>query len=113
MTKWEVIKGRVVVGDVVRWHEGIPDQNPRRRSKKPRLVGRWQVTAQVEACWTGGFISLIVLKCEITQNFEGRELIPMKKGALIRRKRATLAGAEKRLEPEPPKAITRSRFLRD
>ena len=110
MTRWEVIAGKVVVGDVVRWHEGIPDQNPRRRSRKARTVGRWQVTGQVEACWTGGFISLVVLKCEMTQNFEGRELMPLKKGVLIRRKRSTLAGAERRMEPEPPKAT--SKFLR-
>lgn len=67
------------------------------------------MTAQVEHCWRDGLVTLIVLKCEITQNAYGMELVPFKEGETMRRKRSTLAGAERRMEPEPPKV--RSRFL--
>jgi hypothetical protein len=110
---WISCGGDFELGDVVRWHEEIPRDSQRRKLRKGMRFGRWFVTAQIGACWRDGMASLIALKCEITQNAYGMELIPLAKGAPMKRKRSTLAkaGAEKRVEPDPPKPAVKSRFL--
>jgi len=113
MKCWEPCGGKVAIGDVVRWTEGIWHESRRRKTRKATKIGARDVTAQVEACDARGFVSLNVLKCEVTGNRFGMPLEPLKKGAVIRRKRITLTkgGAGKLVQPDPPRPKVKSRFL--
>ena len=110
MRRWEPCGGKFETGDVVRWTEGVW-HNPRRRKKKSLRVGTRAVTAQVTDCDAKGWVVLEVMKCETGTSRYAVTLEPLKRKAVIKRKRTTIARgrAEKLAEAPQPKA--KSRFL--
>lgn len=77
--------------DIFCWKEGIWPTRRRRRAKYPS--GEQEVTGEITAI-DGDFISLRVMKAEITKNEVAKELKPHKVGAVIRKKRASLLKAD-------------------
>jgi hypothetical protein len=114
MPKWIACKGDFVTGDVVRWTEAVWAKDARRRRKKPLNVGKQLVTAEVLTEDGKGFVYLKVMKCEILSSLYAKELEPLKKDQIIKRKRVTVGkGGVERLKwsDESARALAVSRFM--
>jgi len=101
------------IGDVIRWTERVWYKSPRRRKAKLTAVAQQEVTAQLMAADKRGFIYLEVMKCESGESHFAMGIEPLKKKDTIKRKRTTISrgGAEKLVQPDPPKLKVKSRFL--
>lgn len=111
MARWIACGGNFDIGDVVRWTEGVWHQPRRGRKRKAMRVARQEVTAQVMTYHTSGWVYLQVLKCEAGESWYGLGIEPLKKSAIIKRKRTTLekGGAEKLAGPpsSPPRRLSK------
>jgi len=89
---WEVSQ-EFVVSDVVEWTETIwPARKPRRKSK-PRPLGKQKVTGQIAEI-EGEFITLIILKAEITDNPHRADIRAHLVGTAITKKKQTILKGE-------------------
>ncbi len=92
---WKQSGDGFLESDVLKWKEAM--WAPKRRRKQRHPWGEQEVTGEVTAI-DGDFVSLKVLKAEITKSNVAADLKPHKVGAVIRKKRATLMkGKPKRL----------------
>ena len=85
---WEQANGDLLEADVIGWQEAIWPLRKSRR-KKPRPIGKQAVVGQIFKI-EGDFITLQVLKAEVTENLTRRELQPYRIGQTITKKRQTL-----------------------
>jgi len=86
---WESTVGELVVSDVIEWTETIwPTRKPRRKSK-PKPLGKQKVTGQITGV-EGDFITLIILKAEITDNPHRADIRPHQAGTTITKKQQTI-----------------------
>lgn len=96
-SNWDSAVGELVISDVIEWTETIwPARKPRRKSK-PRPLGKQKVTGQITGI-EGDFITLIIIKAEITDNPHRADIKPHPVGMAITKKKQTiLKGAPQRL----------------
>jgi hypothetical protein len=88
MTTWIPAGRNFIPADVIRWTE--PVWKPRRSKKaKPLKIGLRQITAEVLKD-EDGWVQLLVLENTVTENNSIKSIPPLKKGAELKRKRATL-----------------------
>ncbi len=93
---WESASGDLMEADVIGWQEAIWPLRKSRR-KKPRPRGKQAVVGQVLKI-EGDFITLQILKAEVTENLTRWELRPYRVGETITKKRQTLMkGSPERL----------------
>jgi hypothetical protein len=92
---WKQSGDGFVESDVLKWKEAL--WAPKRRRKQRHPWGEQEVTGQITAI-DGDYISLKVMKAEITKSNVAADLKPHKVGAIIRKKRSTLLrGSTERL----------------
>lgn len=90
---WESTVRELVLSDVIEWTETIwPVRKPRRKSK-PRPLGKQKVTGQITGI-EGDFITLIILKAEITDNPHRADIRPHQAGMAITKKKQTILKGE-------------------
>jgi hypothetical protein len=88
MTKWIPAGKDFISADVLRWSE--PVWKPRRSKKaKPLKIGIRQITAEVLKD-EDGWVQLLVLENSVIENNSIKPIPSLKKGAELKRKRATL-----------------------
>ena len=116
MPKWIPCGGKFITGDVVRWIEPVWVEKGRRKKTLVK-VGMRAVTAAVLKDEGREFASLSVLKCEVLDTIGPYFLQPLKKDAVVKRKRMTIArGGGERLpwtgkDGEGARALVTSKFL--
>ena len=82
---WTESDNQLVISDVIEWTETIwPPRKPRRR-QRPMPLGRQKVTGQI-AELREDFVTLIVLKSEITENPHRADIKPHQVGKAIIKK---------------------------
>jgi hypothetical protein len=88
MANWIPAGNNFIPADVLRWTE--PVWKPR-SSKKAKLlkIGLRQISAEVLKD-EDGWVQLLVLENVVTENNSIKPIPPLKKGAELKRKRATL-----------------------
>jgi hypothetical protein len=92
-SNWESAVGELVLSDVIEWTETIwPVRKPRRK-QKPKPLGRQQVTGQITGI-EGEFITLIILKAEITDNPQRADIRAHQVGTVITKKQKTILKGE-------------------
>ena len=92
-SNWESAVGVLVVSDVIEWTETIwPARKPRRKSK-PKPLGKQNVTGQITGI-EGEFITLTILKAEITDNPHRTDIKAHQVGTVITKKRQTILKGE-------------------
>lgn len=92
-SNWESVVGELVISDVIEWTETIwPARKPRRK-QKPKPLGKQKVTGQVTGI-EGDFITLIILKAEITHNPHRADIRPHQIGTAITKKQETIFKGE-------------------
>ena len=96
-SNWESAVGELVLSDVIEWTETIwPARKPRRKSK-PKSLGKQKVTGQITGI-EGDFITLTILKAEITDNPNREDIRPHQVGtAIIKKQQTILKGEPQRL----------------
>lgn len=94
---WDSAVGELVLSDVIEWTETIwPARKPRRKLK-PKPLGKQKVTGQITGI-EGDFITLTILKAEITDNPHRADIRPHPIGTSITKKLQTLLkGSPQRL----------------
>ena len=85
--EWLPADSGILEADVVRWEEAI--WAPKRRRRQNRPWGSQEVIGQVTAL-DAEYVSIKVMKAEITENNIAAELKPHRPGTVIRKKRVTL-----------------------
>ena len=98
MEQWVSASDGFIEADVIRWNESV-FANPRRGKGKPLRIGERQVVAEVLRTDRDGWVYLLVRACTITvDNFAGRNVLPLKFEAQIKRaKKTILRGKPERL----------------
>lgn len=98
MEQWVSASECFIEADVIRWNESV-FQNRRRGKGKPLRIGERQVIAEVLRTDRDGWVFLLVRACTITaDNFAGRNILPLKFEAQIKRAQKTiLRGKPERL----------------
>jgi len=92
-SNWDSTVGELVISDVIEWTETIwPACKPRRKSK-PKPLGKQKVTGQITGI-EGDFITLIILKAEITDNPHRADIKPHQVGMAITKKQETILKGE-------------------
>ena len=90
---WESAVGELVLSDVIEWTETIwPARKPRRKSK-PKPLGKQKVTGQITGI-ERDFITLTILKAEITENPHRADIKPHQTGMTITKKQQTILKGE-------------------
>ncbi len=90
---WDSAVGELVLSDVIEWTETIwPARKPRRKSK-PKPLGKQKVTGQITGI-EGDFITLTILKTEITDNPHRADIRPHQAGTAITKKQQTILKGE-------------------
>lgn len=93
MMSWTDSDDQLVISDVIEWTETVwPPRKPRRKSK-PKPLGKQKVTGQITGI-EGDFITLIILKAEITDNPHKADIKPHTVGKAITKKRQTILKGE-------------------
>lgn len=86
---WDSTVGEFVISDVIEWTETIwPARKPRRKSK-PKPLGKQKVIGQITGI-EGDFITLTILKAEITDNPHRADIRPHQVGTTITKKKQTI-----------------------
>lgn len=92
-SNWESTVGELVLSDVIEWTETIwPARKPRRKSK-PKPLGKQKVTGQITEI-EGDFVTLTILKAEITDNPHRADIRSHQVGTAITKKRQTILKGE-------------------
>jgi hypothetical protein len=90
---WESTVRELVISDVIEWTETIwPARKPRRKSK-PMPLGKQKITGQITGI-EGEFVTLTILKSEITDNLHRADIRPPPVGAAITKKKQTILNGE-------------------
>ena len=84
---WKQSGDGFVESDVLKWKDALWAHKRRRKQRHP--CGEQEVTGQITAI-DGDYVSLKVMKAEITKSNVAADLKPHKVGAVIRKKRQTL-----------------------
>lgn len=92
-SNWESAVGELVISDVIEWTETIwPARKPRRKSK-PKPLGKQRVTGQITGI-EGDFITLVILKAEVTDNPHRADIRPQQVGTVLTKKQQTILKGE-------------------
>ena len=90
---WDSTVRELVISDVIEWTETIwPARKPRRKSK-PKPLGKQKVIGQITGI-EGDFVTLIILKAEITDNPHRADIKPHQVGMAITKKKKTILKGE-------------------
>jgi hypothetical protein len=90
---WDSAVGELVLSDVIEWTETIwPVRKPRRK-QRPKPLGKQKVTGQITGI-EEDFITLIILKAEITDNPHRADIKPHQVGTAITKKKQTILKGE-------------------
>jgi hypothetical protein len=90
---WDSTVGELVISDVIEWTETIWSARKTRRKQKPKPLGKQKVTGQITEI-EGEFITLIILKAEITDNPHRADIRPHQVGTIIIKKQQTILKGE-------------------
>ena len=115
MTEWIPIQtGGFIAADVIRWREGV--YKPRKSSKSKAVrIGNHLVTAEVlKEPDAKGWVRLLVRKCDILSDVQGKTLTRIPVSTEIKRaSRTIMRGKPERLlwSDESARAALASKFL--
>ena len=114
MAEWVSVEGDFIKADVIRWHEPIYGLT-RRKNRKPIKLGERRVTAEVlSEAHEDGWVHLLVRRCEILSQVEGKTIPPLKIETEVKRAEKTIMrGEPERLtwSDENARSLLASRFL--
>src|ERR1700674_4328975 len=90
MAEWISAQGDFIKADVIRWHEPIYGLT-RRKNRKPIRLGERRVTAEVlSEAHEDGWVHLLVRRCEIVSQVEGKTIPPLKVETEVKRAEKTI-----------------------
>ena len=90
MAEWVSAQGDIFKADVIRWNEPIYGLT-RRKNRKPIKLGKRRVTAEVlSEAHEDGWVHLLVRRCEIVSQVEGKTIPPLKIETEVKRAEKTI-----------------------